>query len=66
MNKEEALQWLSENKNCIINNVSFTNEKLKELFEVNNLLTPVYKDFTTCGTCVLDVKKRLRVVLQDM
>jgi len=66
MTKEEAHKWLIENKRFIINNVSFTKEKLEELFIVHNSLYTPPKQKTSCGTCVMDVKTKLKRVLDNI
>lgn len=59
MTKEEAKYWLVKNSNYITLSQKFSEDKLRELFEVYFLITGEFKDSTNCGRCILNMKKVL-------
>jgi len=57
--KEADLQWLEDNI-YLLGNVRMTKEQLDRVFSIYNGITKENKPVTSCGRCVLNIKKRLR------
>ena len=53
------LEWLDSNRQ-ILGNVRMTREQLEMVFNIYNSRTIENKPITSCGRCVLNIKKRLR------
>ena len=53
------LEWLDANRQ-ILGNVRMTREQLERVFSIYNSITNENKPITSCGRCVLNIKKRLR------
>ena len=51
--------WLDANRQ-LLGNVTMTRDKLQILFDMYNRITGDNKPTTSCGRCVLNVKKRLK------
>ena len=58
MNKEDY-KWLSANYK-LLGNVRMTRPELERVFSIYNEITQENKPITSCGRCVLNIKKRLR------
>ena len=55
----EDYEWLSQNLN-LLGNVRASAEDHARLFSIYNSITGESKPITSCGRCVLNVKKRLK------
>ena len=55
----EEYQWLSANP-LVLNNVRMTPEQQRMVFQIYNSITGENKKTTSCGRCVMNVKKRLK------
>ena len=58
MNKQDY-DWLTANKK-LLGNVGMTRVELVMLFDIYNRITAENKPITSCGRCVLNIKKRLQ------
>jgi len=54
------LEWLEDNRQNQ-GNVRMTREQLERVFNIYNSITNENKPITSCGRCVLNIKKRLRL-----
>ncbi len=52
-------EWVDANRQ-LLGNVSMTRDKLEIMFDMYNRITGDNKPTTSCGRCVLNVKKRIR------
>tara|TARA_R110002020_G_C16172613_1_gene764205 strand:+ start:931 stop:1140 length:210 start_codon:yes stop_codon:yes gene_type:complete len=57
--KEEDFQWLKANQ-ALLGNVRMIPEDLARIFIIYNDITGEGKPITSCGRCVLNIKKRLK------
>ncbi len=55
----EEYQWLSANP-LVLNNVRMTPEQQTKVFAMYNRITGENKPVTSCGRCVMTIKKRLK------
>ena len=55
----EEYQWLSANP-LVLNNVRMTSEQQTKVFAMYNRITGENKPITSCGRCVMTIKKRLK------
>jgi hypothetical protein len=55
----EEYQWLSANP-LVLNNVRMTSEQQTKVFAMYNRITGENKPVTSCGRCVMTIKKRLK------
>jgi bacterioferritin-associated ferredoxin len=60
MTKEQAKQWLIDNKNYVTHSQKFTQEKINEMYQAYNTLTGDNKQPSNCGACLLNTKKILQ------
>jgi hypothetical protein len=56
----EDYDWLHNNY-TLLGNVRMTQEQAKELYNVYNRITGDNKPVSSCGRCVLNIKKRLKI-----
>ena len=56
----EDYNWLKDNY-TLLGNVRMTQEQAKELYDVYNRITGDNKPVSSCGRCVLNIKKRLKI-----
>ncbi len=56
----EDYDWLHNNYS-LLGNVRMTQEQAKELYDVYNRITGDNKPVSSCGRCVLNIKKRLKI-----
>lgn len=56
----EDYDWLHNNY-TLLGNVRMTQEQAKELYDVYNRITGDNKPVSSCGRCVLNIKKRLKI-----
>jgi hypothetical protein len=57
--KEKDYKWLTDNMK-LLGNVGMTRPELERIFSIYNDITGENKPITSCGRCVLNIKKRLR------
>ena len=57
--KEKDYKWLTANMK-LLGNVGMTRPELERIFSIYNDITGENKPITSCGRCVLNIKKRLR------
>ena len=57
--KEKDYKWLTDNMK-LLGNVRMTRPELERIFSIYNDITGENKPITSCGRCVLNIKKRLR------
>ncbi len=57
--KQEDYTWLTDNL-LILQNIRMTPEQNTRLFAIYNAITGENKPTTSCGRCVLNVKKRIK------
>ena len=58
---EEAINYLDNNKLLLNGNQRMTTIQLQNLFKIYLLLTGERKDITSCGRCILNMIKRIKV-----
>lgn len=58
--KRTDYEWLEMNLK-LLGNVRMTRPELERLFSIYNSITGENKPITSCGRCVLNIKKRLRI-----
>jgi len=56
----EDYKWLTDN-HVLLGNVRMTQEQAKELYDVYNRITGDNKPVSSCGRCVFNIKKRLKI-----
>lgn len=56
---DKDYKWLTDNY-VLLGNVRMTQEQAKELYAVYNRITRENKPVSSCGRCVLNIKKRLK------
>ena len=56
----EDYKWLTDN-HSLLGNVRMTQDQAKELYDVYNRITRENKPVSSCGRCVLNIKKRLKI-----
>ena len=56
----EDYNWLKDNY-VLLGNVRMTQEQAKELYNVYNRITGENKPVSSCGRCVFNIKKRLKI-----
>ena len=59
MNNEDY-KWLTDN-HSLLGNVRMTQDQAKELYDIYNRITRENKPVSSCGRCVLNIKKRLKI-----
>ncbi len=59
MNNEDY-KWLTDN-HSLLGNVRMTQDQAKELYDIYNRITRENKPVSSCGRCVLNIKKRLQI-----
>lgn len=59
MNNEDY-KWLTDNY-VLLGNVRMTQEQAKHIYAIYNRTTGENKPVSSCGRCVLNIKKRLKV-----
>lgn len=57
--KQKDFEWLDANRQ-LLGNVRMTQQQLTKIFSIYNDITKENKPITSCGRCVLNIKKRLR------
>jgi len=57
--KEQDYKWLTDNF-MLLGNVRMTMDQLTRVFSIYNEITGENKPITSCGRCVLNIKKRLK------
>lgn len=62
--REEALQWMEENKYLLTTSIKFGPGQLQTFFDAYNLITGEAKGLTGCGRCILNMKHRLSAELK--
>lgn len=55
---QEHYQWLDTNRQ-VLGNIRMTPEQQRMVFQIYNAITGENKKTTSCGRCVMNVKKRL-------
>lgn len=58
--KQEDYEWLKERPH-LLGNVRMARTDLVRLFNIYNEITGENKPITSCGRCVLNIKKRLKL-----
>ena len=58
--KRTDYEWLEMNLK-LLGNVRMTRPELERMFKIYNDITGENKPITSCGRCVLNIKKRLRI-----
>ena len=58
--REEHYQWLTDNL-YVLGNVRMTKEQSTMVFNIYNDITNENKPQTSCGRCVHNIKKRIKV-----
>ena len=58
--REDYREWLNARPN-ILGNISIAREDLIKLFEIYNSLSPNKMKPTTCGSCLTNVKKTIKL-----
>ena len=56
----EDYKWLTDN-HSLLGNVRMTQDQAKELYDIYNRITGENKPVSSCGRCVLNIKKRLKI-----
>ena len=56
---QQDLEWLEANQ-LIFGNIRLSKEQHAEMFDIYNRITGENKRTTSCGRCVMSVKKRLK------
>ena len=64
MNNEDY-KWLTENMK-LLGNVRMTQIEANMVFSIYNRITNENKPQTSCGRCVLNIKKRLRIEYENI
>jgi hypothetical protein len=59
MNKEQE-KWLEENS-LVLMNVKLTREQSDKLYEIYNSITGEMKRPSSCGRCLQNVRKRIKI-----
>ena len=59
MNNEDY-KWLTDNHN-LLGNVRVTQEQARMIYDIYNRITGENKPVSSCGRCVLNIKKRLKI-----
>lgn len=59
MNNEDY-KWLTDN-HSLLGNVRMTQEQAKQIYDIYNRITRENKPVSSCGRCVLNIKKRLKI-----
>jgi len=60
MEQQLAIKWLLDNQVLINNSIKFKDDQLNEFFKVYNAITGEKKGRTSCGRCLLSMKRRLQ------
>jgi hypothetical protein len=55
---QEHYQWIDANRQ-VLGNIRMTPEQQRMVFEIYNTITGENKKTTSCGRCVMNVKKTL-------
>ena len=55
----EEYTWLDQNQ-LVMTNIRMTPEQQRMVFQIYNSVTGENKKTTSCGRCVMNVKKRLK------
>lgn len=55
----EEFTWLDRNQ-LVLTNIRMTPEQQRMVFQIYNSITGESKKTTSCGRCVMNVKKRLK------
>jgi hypothetical protein len=55
----EEYTWLDQNQ-LVLTNIRMTPEQQRMVFQIYNSVTGENKKTTSCGRCVMNVKKRLK------
>ena len=56
---QEHYQWLDANRQ-VLGNIRMTPEQQQMVFEIYNTITGENKPITSCGRCVMNIKKTLK------
>ena len=59
MNNEDY-KWLTDN-HSLLGNVRMTQEQARMIYDIYNRITGENKPVSSCGRCVLNIKKRLKI-----
>ncbi len=59
MNNEDY-KWLTDN-HSLLGNVRMTQDQAKQIYDIYNRITRENKPVSSCGRCVLNIKKRLKI-----
>ena len=59
MNNEDY-KWLTDN-HSLLGNVRMTQEQARMIYDIYNRITGENKPMSSCGRCVLNIKKRLKI-----
>jgi hypothetical protein len=62
--KEQAFEWLEQNKYILTTSIKFTPQQIKDFFSAYNLITGENKPVVGCGRCILNMKHRLLAELK--
>jgi len=65
MTREEAFQWIEDNRRLIDTSQKFDPQTLQTFFLAYNLITGEKKGLTSCGNCILNMKRRLQAELKN-
>lgn len=60
MNKQLAYQWLLQNQPLINHSIRFTPGQIDQFFAAYNSITGENKTKTTCGRCIINMKRRFQ------
>ena len=56
----EDYKWLTDN-HSLLGNVRMTQDQAKQIYDIYNRITRENKPVSSCGRCVLNIKKRLKI-----
>ena len=56
---DKDFEWLTNNQK-LLGNVRMARPELERVFSIYNQITKENKPITSCGRCVLNIKKRLK------
>lgn len=60
---KQDYNWLKDNY-VLLGNVTMTRPQLQTIFDIYNRITGENKPVTSCGRCVLNIKKRLKFEIE--
>ena len=59
MNNEDY-KWLTDN-HSLLGNVRMTQDQARMIYDIYNRITGENKPMSSCGRCVFNIKKRLKI-----